>query len=90
MGSWWIARPAYNSAQVSQASCTQGRRKNAIGLARLALFYVIVDGFRPNLSVFGPNFSDGGQMIVKGSDVSRSTPSDLVTIPQLIHLPVDF
>jgi hypothetical protein len=36
------------------ASCAQGSGKNAILLARLALFYVTVHGFGPKLSVFGP------------------------------------
>jgi len=37
-----------------EASCAQGRQKNAICLARLVLCCVTVHGFGPSLSVFGP------------------------------------
>ncbi len=37
-----------------QTSCAQGSCKKSILLARLALFYVMVHGFGPNLAVFGP------------------------------------
>ena len=35
-------------------SCAQGSFKKSILLVRLALFYVMVHGFGPNLAVFGP------------------------------------
>ena len=37
-----------------QTSCAQGSCKKSILLARLALFYVVVHGFGPNLAVAGP------------------------------------
>ena len=37
-----------------QASCAQGSCKKSILLVRLALFYVMVHGFGPNLAVLGP------------------------------------
>jgi len=37
-----------------EASCAQGSCKKSILLVRLALFYVMVHGFGPNLAVFGP------------------------------------
>jgi hypothetical protein len=37
-----------------ETSCAQGSRKKSILLVRLALFYVIVHGFGPNLAVVGP------------------------------------
>ena len=38
----------------SQTSCAQGSCKKSILLVRLALFYVMVHGFGPNLAVVGP------------------------------------
>ena len=35
--------------------CAQGNCKKSISLVRLALFCVMVPGFGPNLSAFGPN-----------------------------------
>jgi hypothetical protein len=40
-----------------QTSCAQGSCKKSILLVRLALFYVMVHGFGPNLAVVGPNFA---------------------------------
>jgi len=40
-----------------EASCAQGSCKKSISLVRLALFYVMVLGFRPNLSAFGPTWT---------------------------------
>ena len=37
-----------------RASCAQGSCKKSILLVRLALFYVMVHGFGPNLAVLGP------------------------------------
>ena len=37
-----------------QTSCAQGSCKKSILLVRLALFYVMVYGFGPNLAVVGP------------------------------------
>ncbi len=37
-----------------EASCAQGSGKKSILLVRLALFYVMVHGFGPNLAVVGP------------------------------------
>ena len=37
-----------------EASCAQGSCKKSILLVRLALFYVMVHGFGPNLAVVGP------------------------------------
>jgi len=37
-----------------EASCAQGSCKKSILLVRLALFYVMLHGFGPNLAVFGP------------------------------------
>ena len=37
-----------------RASCAQGSCKKSILLVRLALFYVMVHGFGPNLAVVGP------------------------------------
>jgi hypothetical protein len=37
-----------------ETSCAQGRRRKSILLVRLALFYVMVHGFGPNLTVLGP------------------------------------
>jgi hypothetical protein len=36
------------------SSCAQGSCKKSIPLVRLALFYVVVLGFGPNLAAFGP------------------------------------
>ena len=37
-----------------QTSCAQGSCRKSILLVRLALFYVMVHGFGPNLAAFGP------------------------------------
>jgi len=37
-----------------EASCAQGSCRKSILLVRLALFYVMVHGFGPNLAVVGP------------------------------------
>ncbi len=37
-----------------QTSCAQGSCKKSILLVRLALFYVMVHGFGPNLAIVGP------------------------------------
>jgi len=37
-----------------ETSCAQGSCKKSILLVRLALFYVMVHGFGPNLAVLGP------------------------------------
>ena len=37
-----------------EASCAQGSCKKSILLVRLALFFVMVHGFGPNLAVLGP------------------------------------
>jgi hypothetical protein len=39
-----------------QTSCAQGSCEKSILLVRLALFYVMVHGFGPNLAVIGPKF----------------------------------
>ena len=39
------------------ASCAQGNCKKSILLVRLALFCVMVLGFGPNLSAFGPKWT---------------------------------
>jgi hypothetical protein len=40
-----------------QTSCAQGNCKKSISLVRLALFCVMVLGFGPNLSAFGPKWT---------------------------------
>jgi len=40
-----------------QTSCAQGSCKKSISLVRLALFCVMALGFRPNLSAFGPKWT---------------------------------
>jgi hypothetical protein len=40
-----------------EASCAQGNCKKSISLVRLALFCVVVPAFRPNLSAFGPKWT---------------------------------
>jgi hypothetical protein len=65
------------------ASCAQGNCKKSISLVRLALFCVMVPGFGPNLSAFGPKwtqvfFSQLGRRQVGARrvfpDVSRDFP----------------
>jgi hypothetical protein len=46
-----IARPA---GLEPAAFCLEGSCKKSILLIRLALFYVMVHGFGPNLAVLGP------------------------------------
>jgi hypothetical protein len=42
-----------------EASCAQGSCKKSILLVRLALFYVVVHRFGPNLAVLGPKLDPG-------------------------------
>ena len=59
-----------------EASCAQGSRKKSILLVRLALFYVMVHGFGPNLAVVGPkldlSFSFQLGRRQAGADVKKS------------------
>ena len=59
-----------------QTSCAQGSCKKSILLVRLALFYVMVDGFGPTLAVVGPkldlSFSFQLGRRQAGADVKKS------------------
>src|SRR5580692_2169839 len=47
-----------------EASCAQGSCRKSILLVRLALFYVMVHGFGPNLAVVGPKLDPTFGMIL--------------------------
>jgi hypothetical protein len=59
-----------------ETSCAQGSCKKSILLVRLALFYVMVHGFGPNLAVVGPkldpSFSLRSGRRQAGADVKKS------------------
>jgi hypothetical protein len=59
-----------------EASCAQGSCKKSILLVRLALFYVMLHGFGPNLAAVGPKLDPSFGARKKRGAARRSLPSE--------------
>src|ERR1035437_6403473 len=57
-----------------QTPCAQGSDRNTISLARLAFLYVVVHGFGPSLSAFGPKLDPRFDSAVSLFTGSRRLP----------------
>jgi len=62
-------------------SCAQGSFKKSILLVRLALFYVMVHGFGPNLAVFGPKLDPSFGMNPYSETNSLGTLAVYIRLP---------